>query len=95
MRKRVGRSLESAGHQVVLVGHSLGGINIALAMDKFPDKVAVAVFLTAFAPDTQHKPSYVIDKSNSLGSYNRRLALRGMKMVTTCSNASWREKDNA
>ncbi|KAL1333071.1 hypothetical protein HN51_061825 [Arachis hypogaea] len=48
--------------KVVLVGHSLGGLNIALAMEKFPTKVAVGVFLTAFVPDTQHKPSYVIEK---------------------------------
>lgn len=48
--------------KVVLVGHSLGGMNIALAMDKFPEKVAVGVFLAAFVPDTEHKPSYVIEK---------------------------------
>ncbi|XP_052114717.1 putative inactive methylesterase 20 [Arachis duranensis] len=48
--------------KVVLVGHSLGGLNIALAMEKFPTKVQVGVFLTAFVPDTQHKPSYVIEK---------------------------------
>ncbi|KAL1333072.1 hypothetical protein HN51_061827 [Arachis hypogaea] len=48
--------------KVVLVGHSLGGLNIALAMEKFPTKVAVGVFLTAFVPDTQHKPSYVLEK---------------------------------
>ncbi|KAL2333623.1 hypothetical protein Fmac_014836 [Flemingia macrophylla] len=48
--------------KVILIGHSLGGLNIALAMDKFPDKVAVGVFLTAFVPDTEHKPSYVVEK---------------------------------
>ncbi|KAB1214680.1 Salicylic acid-binding protein 2 [Morella rubra] len=48
--------------KVVLVGHSLGGMNLALAMDKYPEKVAVAVFLTAFMPDTTHKPSYVLDQ---------------------------------
>ncbi|KAI4327500.1 hypothetical protein L6164_019951 [Bauhinia variegata] len=48
--------------KVILVGHSLGGLNIALAMDKFPEKVAVGVFLAAFMPDTQNKPSYVIDQ---------------------------------
>ncbi|KAJ7952904.1 Salicylic acid-binding protein 2 [Quillaja saponaria] len=48
--------------KVVLVGHSLGGMNLAIAMDKFPEKVAVGVFLTAFMPDTEHKPSYVIDE---------------------------------
>ncbi|KAK7386478.1 hypothetical protein VNO78_26738 [Psophocarpus tetragonolobus] len=48
--------------KVVLVGHSLGGLSIALAMDKFPEKVAVGVFLTAVVPDIQHKPSYVLEK---------------------------------
>ncbi|XP_061363420.1 salicylic acid-binding protein 2-like isoform X3 [Gastrolobium bilobum] len=48
--------------KVVLVGHSLGGPNIALAMDIFPQKVAVGVFLAAFVPDLEHKPSYVIEK---------------------------------
>ncbi|CAI8609210.1 unnamed protein product [Vicia faba] len=48
--------------KVILVGHSLGGFNIALAMERFPEKIAVAVFLTAFAPDVQHKPSYVMEK---------------------------------
>ena len=48
--------------KVVLVGHSLGGLNIALAMEKFPQKVAVGVFLAAFVPDIEHKPSYVLEK---------------------------------
>jgi len=44
------------------VGHSLGGLNIALAMDKFPEKVEVGVFLTAVVPDIERKPSYVLEK---------------------------------
>ncbi|KAE7999819.1 hypothetical protein FH972_004214 [Carpinus fangiana] len=48
--------------KVVLVGHSLGGLNLALATDKYPEKVAVGVFVTAFMPDTTHKPSYVLDQ---------------------------------
>ncbi|CAJ1942701.1 unnamed protein product [Sphenostylis stenocarpa] len=48
--------------KVILVGHSLGGLNIALAMDKFPEKVSVGVFVTAFAPDVEHQPSYVLEK---------------------------------
>jgi len=52
----------SSNEKVILVAHSLGGLNIALAMDKFPQKVAVGVFLTAFAPDTEHNPSYVLLK---------------------------------
>ncbi|GMY11679.1 salicylic acid-binding protein 2-like [Fagus crenata] len=50
--------------KVVLVGHSLGGLNLALAMDKYPEKVAVGVFMAAFMPDTRHKPSYVLDQYN-------------------------------
>ncbi|KAE9614342.1 hypothetical protein Lal_00016759 [Lupinus albus] len=54
--------------KVVLVGHSLGGLNIALAMDKFPEKVAVGVFLTAFLPDTEHNPTYILEKYIERGS---------------------------
>jgi pimeloyl-ACP methyl ester carboxylesterase len=48
--------------KVVLVGHSFGGVSIALAMEKFPEKIAVGIFLAAFIPDTQHKPSYVLEQ---------------------------------
>lgn len=48
--------------RVILVGHSFGGLNLALAMDKFPQKIAVAVYLAAFMPDTLHQPSYVLDQ---------------------------------
>ncbi|CAL5409762.1 unnamed protein product [Camellia sinensis] len=50
------------GEKVILVGHSFGGMSLALAMDKFSEKISVAVFLTAFMPDTVHKPSFVIDQ---------------------------------
>ncbi|GMN29891.1 hypothetical protein TIFTF001_002611 [Ficus carica] len=52
--------------KVVLAGHSLGGLSLALAMDKFPDKISAAVFVTAFLPDTIHQPSFVIDQSLEL-----------------------------
>ncbi|KAI5665888.1 hypothetical protein M9H77_15741 [Catharanthus roseus] len=48
--------------KVILVGHSFGGMSLALAMEKFPEKILVAVFLTACMPDTAHSPSYVLDK---------------------------------
>ncbi|KAL2903909.1 Salicylic acid-binding protein 2 [Bienertia sinuspersici] len=48
--------------KVVIVGHSLGGLNIALAMEMFPHKIAVAVFLTAFMPDSRNTPSFVFDQ---------------------------------
>ncbi|XP_064958844.1 methylesterase 3-like [Musa acuminata AAA Group] len=50
------------GERVILVGHSLGGLNIALAMDRFPEKIAAAVFVTALMPDSVNPPSYVMDK---------------------------------
>ncbi|URE31766.1 carboxylesterase [Musa troglodytarum] len=36
----------------VLVGHSFGGASVSLAMEKFPDKISVAVFVTAVMPST-------------------------------------------
>ncbi|KDP31868.1 hypothetical protein JCGZ_12329 [Jatropha curcas] len=56
-------SLQS-DERVILVGHSLGGLNLALAMEKFPEKISVAVFLTAFLPDSVHQPSFVLQKYN-------------------------------
>nr|ACH63241.1 ethylene esterase-like protein [Rheum australe] len=48
--------------KVVLVGHSLGGINIAFAMEEFPEKVSAAVFVAALVPDTVNKPSFFLDE---------------------------------
>ncbi|KAL3530800.1 hypothetical protein ACH5RR_010122 [Cinchona calisaya] len=36
--------------RVILVGHSLGGISTTMAMERFPRKIAVAVFVSAFMP---------------------------------------------
>ncbi|KAL2552134.1 Methylesterase 1 [Forsythia ovata] len=52
----------SPDEKVVLVGHSLGGLNLALAMEKYPNKISIAVFVTAFMPDTLHSPSFVLDQ---------------------------------
>ncbi|EPS73771.1 acetone-cyanohydrin lyase [Genlisea aurea] len=35
------------GEKAVLVGHSYGGESVSLAMDAFPDKIHVAIFVTA------------------------------------------------
>ncbi|XP_022873145.1 salicylic acid-binding protein 2-like isoform X1 [Olea europaea var. sylvestris] len=48
--------------KVVLIGHSLGGLNLAFAMEKYPEKISLAVFLGATMPDTIHRPSYVLEK---------------------------------
>lgn len=51
--------------KVVLVGHSFGGISLGLAMEQYPEKISVAVFLAAFMPDSVHPPSYPIEKVSS------------------------------
>ncbi|CAK7339440.1 unnamed protein product [Dovyalis caffra] len=53
--------------KVVLVGHSLGGLNLAFAMEKFPEKISLAVFVTAILPDTVHKPSFMLEKHAETG----------------------------
>ncbi|KAK8263968.1 hypothetical protein V6Z11_D12G075700 [Gossypium hirsutum] len=49
-------------YTAIVVGHDLGGLNLALAMDLFPYKISVGVFLSAFMPDTIHQPLYLLDK---------------------------------
>ncbi|KAA8547240.1 hypothetical protein F0562_003896 [Nyssa sinensis] len=48
--------------KVILVGHSGGGMSAALGMEKYPEKISVAVFLNAIMPDATHGPSYVLDQ---------------------------------
>ncbi|KAL3376410.1 hypothetical protein AABB24_003036 [Solanum stoloniferum] len=48
--------------KVILVGHSYGGMNLGLAMEKYPQKIYAAVFLTALMPDSVHMSSYVLDQ---------------------------------
>ncbi|KAL0450287.1 UNVERIFIED_CONTAM: Salicylic acid-binding protein 2 [Sesamum latifolium] len=48
--------------KVLLVGHSLDGMNLAFAMDMYPEKIKVAVFLAALMPDTTHKLPYVVEQ---------------------------------
>lgn len=36
--------------KIVLVGHSLGGLGISMAMERFPEKISVAIFVTAAMP---------------------------------------------
>ncbi|XP_062201496.1 salicylic acid-binding protein 2-like [Phragmites australis] len=50
------------GERAVLVGHSFGGMSIALAAEVFPEKVAAAVFVTAFMPDCINLRSHVIEQ---------------------------------
>ena len=54
--------MASIDEKVVLVGHNFGGMSIALAADNYPEKISVAIFVTAYMPDTEHRPSYVLEQ---------------------------------
>ncbi|CAI0429578.1 unnamed protein product [Linum tenue] len=43
--------------KVILVGHSFGGYVISMAMERFPEKVLVAVFVTAEMPNLVEPPA--------------------------------------
>ncbi|KAJ0732267.1 putative alpha/beta hydrolase-1 [Helianthus annuus] len=45
-----------ADERVVLVGHSYAGLAISLAMERFPQIVSVAVFITAYMPNYRDPP---------------------------------------
>ncbi|KAB2051001.1 hypothetical protein ES319_A12G025500v1 [Gossypium barbadense] len=49
--------------KVVLVGHSLGGLAISQAMEMFPEKISVAVFVTASMPGPILNVSILIQKA--------------------------------
>ncbi|KAL6012525.1 hypothetical protein ACLOJK_003014 [Asimina triloba] len=46
--------------RVVLVGHSFGGLGLSLAMEKFPEKVSVAIFASAVMPNLANPPSSIL-----------------------------------
>ncbi|KAK9948788.1 hypothetical protein M0R45_004350 [Rubus argutus] len=48
--------------KVILVGHSYGGVPISLAMERFPQNILVAVFVTAYLPHYTSSPGYLIQE---------------------------------
>jgi pimeloyl-ACP methyl ester carboxylesterase len=50
------------GEKAVLVGHSFGGQSLALAMERYPDKVAVAVFVSAAMPAAGKPMAFVLEQ---------------------------------
>ena len=48
--------------KAVLVGHSFGGLNLALAMERYPDRVAVAVFVAAAMPAAGKPMAFVLEQ---------------------------------
>ncbi|KAJ3699914.1 hypothetical protein LUZ61_003619 [Rhynchospora tenuis] len=47
--------------KVILVGHSFGGFSVSLAMERFPEKISVAVFAAAVMPYVED-PKFFISK---------------------------------
>ncbi|TVU36793.1 hypothetical protein EJB05_18740, partial [Eragrostis curvula] len=54
------------GQKPVLVGHSFGGLSLALAMERYPDKVAVAVFVSAAMPAAGKPMMQVLEQDLAL-----------------------------
>ncbi|PHT64387.1 hypothetical protein T459_31738 [Capsicum annuum] len=54
-----------AKEKVILVGHSLGGFAISKAMEIFPEKISVAVFVTAVMPGLVLDAATVYNESSS------------------------------
>ncbi|OMP02083.1 polyneuridine-aldehyde esterase-like protein [Corchorus olitorius] len=50
----------SDDEKVILVGHSYAGLCISLAMERFPKKVSVAVFIAAYMPRHSSPPGTLI-----------------------------------
>lgn len=48
--------------KVILVGHSYGGVPISLAMERFPQNILVAVFVTAYLPHYTSSPGSLIQE---------------------------------
>nr|1E89_A Chain A, HYDROXYNITRILE LYASE [Manihot esculenta]1E89_B Chain B, HYDROXYNITRILE LYASE [Manihot esculenta]1E8D_A Chain A, HYDROXYNITRILE LYASE [Manihot esculenta]1E8D_B Chain B, HYDROXYNITRILE LYASE [Manihot esculenta] len=50
------------GEKVIIVGEACAGLNIAIAADRYVDKIAAGVFHNSLLPDTVHSPSYTVEK---------------------------------
>lgn len=55
--------------RVVLVGHSFGGIGVAAAMEDFPEKISVGVFVTATMPGPNLTLSDILVEVNLTSYY--------------------------
>ena len=64
-------ALPPTAEKVVLVGHSLGGLSISLAMESFPHKISVAVFVTALMPGLNLSYSKILQEVTPIYMYIR------------------------
>ncbi|PIA52368.1 hypothetical protein AQUCO_01000319v1 [Aquilegia coerulea] len=53
--------------KVILVGHSHGGFGISMTMENFPEKISVAVFVTASMPGTTFSYSTIHQQFDKCG----------------------------
>ena len=61
-------SLSGPDEKVILVGHSYAGLCISLAMERFPKKVSVAVFIAAYMPGHGSPPGALIQEVTFLAN---------------------------
>ncbi|XP_027337825.1 probable esterase PIR7A [Abrus precatorius] len=54
--------------KVILVGHSLGGLSLSIAMEKYPQKISVAVFVTAIVVSQNLTYQAFLKEQRRLGS---------------------------
>lgn len=52
--------------KAVLVGHSFGGLSLAFAMERYPDRVAIAVFVSAAMPPVGKSMGFVFEQVTKL-----------------------------
>ncbi|XWS29363.1 hypothetical protein CRYUN_Cryun24cG0023000 [Craigia yunnanensis] len=53
--------------RVILVGHSLGGLSLSIAMERFPQKVSVAAFATAVMPGPDFSYASIVEEFTRKG----------------------------
>lgn len=55
-----------AEERVILVGHSFGGYGLSLAMERFPERISVAVFAAALMPSYGSPPSTPLNEVSDI-----------------------------
>ncbi|CAL5369558.1 unnamed protein product [Camellia sinensis] len=74
--------------RVILVGHSMGGIGISVAMERFPDKISVAVFVAAFmpGPDLDFLTVFQEKIQSSWGLKGQEIHVKGLDSFMDCQH---------
>ena len=70
--------------KAVLVGHSFGGLNLALAMERYPDRVAVAVFVAAGMPAAGKPMAFVFEQVTERKSMTEGCSIVSSKRPRKC-----------